>query len=367
MNYLGRDDFKHAETPRAAVVLVNLGTPDAPDTRSVRRYLAEFLADPRIIEMPRWLWWIILHGVILRIRPRRSALAYQRVWTDAGSPLLVHSTRLGERVGAQLRDVAPGAVLVRVAMRYGKPALATVLRELHAANVRRVIVLPLYPQYSGTTTASVYDALADEIKRWRWIPEISFVSDYCRHPAYIEILADSVRRHWAQHGRKHLLMSFHGIPERYLHAGDPYHCQCHATARSVAEVLGLGGQEWTIAFQSRVGREPWLRPYTDEVLAAMPARGIDQVDVICPGFAVDCLETLDEIAVENRERFMHAGGKQFDYIAALNDSDEHAALLAQIVRERSAHWPEFSAGAQQAEVTTRALVVERFEKLKGGR
>ena len=366
MKFLGRKAFKHEQAPGAAVVLVNLGTPDGADTRSVRRYLAEFLSDPRVIEVPRWLWWLILHGVILRIRPRRSAHAYQKVWTVAGSPLLVHTTRLAERVSEQIERVAAGPVQVRAAMRYGNPALASVLRELHAQNVRRVLIMPLYPQYSATTTASVFDAMAAELQRWRWIPELGFVSDYYRQPGYTEVLAETVRRHWAEHGRKHLLISFHGIPERYLREGDPYHCQCHATARNLVQSLGLAASDWTIAFQSRVGREPWLRPYTDEILAAMPSRGIHEVDVICPGFAVDCLETLEEIAVENRDRFITAGGTKFGYIPALNDSAEHASLIAQIVRERTSHWPEFSPAAQQLEAATRPLVVERYEKLKAG-
>lgn len=367
MNYLGRSDFDHREPPRAAVLLVNLGTPDAPDASSVRRYLAEFLADPRVVELPRWLWRIILHGVILRIRPRRSARAYQQVWTEAGSPLLVLSERLATAVAAHLEGTAAGPVLVRSAMRYGRPALATVLRELQAQNVRRLLVLPMYPQYSGTTTGSVFDALADELKRWRWIPELAMVSDYYQHPAYAELLAECVRSHWGAGARRHLLFSFHGLPERYLHAGDPYHCQCLGTARRVAEQLGLGDQDWSVAFQSRVGREPWLQPYTDATLAAMPARGIREVDVLCPGFAVDCLETLEEIAIQNRACFLAAGGTDFGYIPALNDSAGHAALLAQIVRERSTHWPEFSAGAQQAELVSRPLVAARFERRKGGR
>ena len=331
MNDLGVSKFDHGARPAAAVVLVNLGTPDAPDTASVRRYLAEFLSDPRVVELPRWQWWPILHGVILRIRPRRSAHAYQQVWTAAGSPLMVHSEALVAAVATKLSALAAGPVLVRNAMRYGRPALGAVLRELQAANVRRLLILPMYPQYSGTTTGSVFDALADELKTWRWVPETAFVSDYCRHPGYAEALAESVRRHWAQQGRRHLLFSFHGIPERYLHAGDPYHCQCHATARRVAELLGLGELDWTIAFQSRVGREPWLRPYTDETLAALPDRGIRAVDVICPGFAVDCLETLEEIAVENRDRFLAAGGERYGYIPCLNAGDEHASLIVQLL------------------------------------
>ena len=363
MNYLGPSNFDHGARPSAAVVLVNLGTPDAPDTPSVRRYLSEFLSDPRVVELPRWKWWPILHGIILRIRPRRSAHAYQQVWTERGSPLMVHSEALATAVGARLSAVAAGPVWVRSAMRYGRPALAAVLRELQAENVRRILILPMYPQYSGTTTGSVFDALADELKAWRWIPDLAFVNDYYRHPGYAEAIAESVRRHWAQQGRRHLLLSFHGIPARYLHAGDPYHCHCHATARRVAELLGLGERDWTIAFQSRVGREPWLRPYTDETISAMPARGIRAIDVICPGFAVDCLETLEEIAVENRERFLSAGGEQFSYIPCLNESDEHAALVAQLVRERCTHWPEFSAASMQDEATSRPLVVERHRKL----
>jgi ferrochelatase len=365
MNYLGLSTFDHGARPAAAVVLVNLGTPDAPDTPAVRRYLAEFLSDPRVVELPRWKWWPILHGIILRFRPRRSAHAYQQVWTEGGSPLLLHSEALMAAVGAKLSAIAAGPVLVRSAMRYGRPALGAVLRELQAANVRRILVLPMYPQYSGTTTGSVFDALADELRTWRWIPELAFVSDYYRHPGYAEAVADAIRRHWAAQGRRHLLFSFHGIPERYLHAGDPYHCQCHGTARRVAERLGLGEGDWTIAFQSRVGREPWLRPYTDETLSALPARGIRAVDVVCPGFAVDCLETLEEIAVENRDRFFAAGGEQYGYVPCLNASDEHAALVAQLVRERCTHWPEFSAASMREEEAARPMVVERYRKLAG--
>ena len=365
MNYLGRSDFDHGARPAAAVVLVNLGTPDAADTPSVRRYLAEFLADPRVVELPRWQWWPILHGIILRIRPRRSAHAYQQVWTERGSPLMWHSDALASAVSDKLTQVASGPILIRNAMRYGRPALGTILRELQAANVRRILVLPMYPQYSGTTTGSVFDALAAELTTWRWLPELGFVSDYYRHPGYADAIADSVRRHWAAQGRRHLLFSFHGIPERYLHAGDPYHCQCHGTARRVAERLGLGERDWTIAFQSRVGREPWLRPYTDETLAALPAQGVRAVDVICPGFAVDCLETLEEIAVENRDRFLQAGGEHYGYIPCLNASDEHASLVAQLVRERCTHWPEFSAAAMQEETAARPLVVARYRKLSG--
>ena len=347
---------------RTGVLLCNLGTPAEPTAAATRRYLAEFLSDPRVVEIPPALWKPILHGVILRTRPAKSAAKYQSIWTPEGSPLLVWSRKqavmLRGYLGERGHDVS-----VRLAMRYGQPSIASQLDELRARGCTRILVLPLYPQYSGTTTGSVFDALADELKTWRWVPETAFVSDYCRHPGYAEALAESVRRHWAQQGRRHLLFSFHGIPERYLHAGDPYHCQCHATARRVAELLGLGELDWTIAFQSRVGREPWLRPYTDETLAALPDRGIRAVDVICPGFAVDCLETLEEIAVENRDRFLAAGGERYGYIPCLNAGDEHASLIVQLVRERCTHWPEFSAAAMQEEISTRPLVVERQRKL----
>lgn len=341
VNYLGRPHFRHRQPDSTGVLLVNLGTPDAPTTKAVRRYLAEFLWDRRVIELPRWLWWLILHGVILTLRSPRSAKAYAAVWTAEGSPLMCLTQsltrRLGEHLGVE-RD--PQRLQVRMAMRYGTPSVADVLRQMQESGLRRLLVLPLYPQYSATTTASVFDAVSNELRTWRFMPELRTIADYFMEPAYLDALAGSIRSHREEHGvADRLLFSFHGIPERYFRNGDPYFCQCQATARAVAERLGLAREDWALSFQSRVGREPWLKPYTDHTLAAWPGEGIRSVQVVCPGFAVDCLETIEEIDDENRERFLHAGGERFEYIPALNDSAPHAAALASLVMRHLQGWP----------------------------
>ena len=343
MKYQGRADFTHGAPPLAAVLLVNLGTPDQPDTGAVRRYLAEFLSDPRVIELPRLLWLLILHGVILRLRPRRSAHAYRQVWQERGSPLLFHTQDLAEATRLQLRQSGQSRIEVHIAMRYGNPGMHVVLEQLMRRNLRRLLVLPLYPQYSGTTTGSVFDALVDTLKTWRWVPELGFISDYYARLGYTELLARSVRQHRQQHGSAaHLLFSFHGIPERYVLAGDPYHCHCLATARRTAEHLQLTADQWSVSFQSRVGRERWLAPYTDQELKRLPTIGVKSLDVICPAFAVDCLETLEEIAITGRDQFLAAGGEQLRYIPALNADDDHAQWLARLIAQTSAHWPEWS-------------------------
>lgn len=340
--------FPHGNEPLAAVLLVNLGTPEAPTPAAVRRYLAEFLSDPRVIELPRWLWLPLLHGVILRTRPARSARAYQKIWGGAGSPLLSGSVALAQGVEKALAD-APGRVEVHLAMRYGEPSIGRVLAALEARHLRRLLVLPLYPQYSASTTASVFDAVTAALSRWRFLPELHFVRDYYAAPGYALALAGSVRRHWQQHGRgDHLLFSFHGIPERYFKAGDPYYCHCQASARAVRELLEIDPSASSVSFQSRVGRERWLAPYTDHELARLAAAGVNKVDVICPAFAVDCLETLEEIAIGERERFLAHGGSELRYIPALNADDDHLALFANLVRAHTAHWPEWSAPAMAA-------------------
>lgn len=339
--YLGNPDFRHDRPETCGVLLTNLGTPDAPTPDALRRYLGEFLWDPRVIEMPRPLWWLILHGVILRIRPRRAARAYKTVWTEQGSPLLAISRQQAEALQHALNAALPGPVQVALGMRYGNPSLAAALEQLRTANARRLLILPLYPQYSASTTASTFDAVADVLRRWRWLPDVRFVSHYHDHPAYLDALAASIRDHRQRHGAAgKLLFSFHGLPRRYLLAGDPYHCECHATARLVAQRLDLRETDWQVAFQSRFGREEWLKPYTDHTLKAWAAAGVEDVQVVCPGFPADCLETLEEIAEQNRELFLHAGGKRFEYIPALNDSAVHIAALTQIVREHAAGWPE---------------------------
>lgn len=336
--FLGSSDYDHRTPERLGVLLVNLGTPAAPTTGAVRRYLGEFLSDPRVIETPRWLWWLILHGVILRIRPARSAHAYQQIWTPQGSPLLINSQQLTTMLGAQLRTHLHAETQIALGMSYGEPSLTAALTQFHQANVRKLVVLPLYPQYSGSTTGSVFDAVTRILQTWRWVPELRFVSHYHDHSSYIEALADSVRRHWQDHERQHLLLSFHGLPQRYLLEGDPYHCQCFKTARLLAEKLQLRPDEWSVSFQSRVGREEWLRPYTDQRLIELARSGSKRVTVMCPGFAADCLETLEEIALRNREDFLGAGGEQFDYVPALNASALHVQALLEIIQQHSQGW-----------------------------
>lgn len=327
-------DHSTLERPGTGVVLINLGTPQAPTPRALRTYLAEFLADPRIVELPRWLWRLILHGVILRIRPRRAAKAYAKVWTERGSPLMVNSVNLTDAVAKALEN-HPKGVRVALAMRYGQPSINQVLSQLQAEGVDRLLVLPLYPQYSGTTTASVMDGCAQWLSQTRWIPEFQFVTSYHDQPAYIDALAQSVRQYWAEHGQaEKLLVSFHGIPQRYFDAGDPYHCHCHKTARLLAEALGLSQNDWQLAFQSRFGREPWLQPYTDKTLEKWGSSGVKSVQVICPGFAADCLETLEEIEMEGKAEFLEAGGQEFGYIPALNDHSLHVDALVDLIRDR---------------------------------
>ncbi|TDR38262.1 ferrochelatase [Tahibacter aquaticus] len=336
-----------AQRERIAVLLLNLGTPDAPTPSAVRRYLAQFLSDPRVIEQPRWLWWPVLYGVILRLRPARSARAYASIWSEAGSPLLVESRRLATALGHVVRERVGGCITVELAMTYGQPAIDTALQGLVDQGIGRVLVLPLYPQYSATSTGAALDALADAIKRLRWPPEFRTVNDYHDQPAHIEALARSVEAHWQQHGRaERLLLSFHGIPQRYVAAGDPYAAHCQATARLLAARLGLEQGQLLASYQSRVGREEWLRPYTDETLVELARSGVTSVQLLCPGFAVDCLETLEEIGVENRERFIHAGGKRYEYIAALNDGAGQVDALLALVERHTRGWIEWPAAAQ---------------------
>lgn len=337
-SYLGTPEYDHDAPQRVGVLLVNLGTPDAPTPGAVRRYLAEFLSDPRVIEYPRWLWRPVLHGVILRIRPRRSAHAYSQIWTTEGSPLMVYTQALAAKLRRQLAAELGEEIPLAVGMTYGQPSIDSALQELHRANVRRLVVLPLYPQYSASTTGSAFDRVTRSLQRWRWLPELRFITQYHDQPAYIAALAASVERHWQNHDRNHLLLSFHGLPKRYLMSGDPYHCQCLKTARLLAAALQLSEDQWSVGFQSRVGREEWLRPYTDETLLRFAKDGPKRVTVACPGFAVDCLETLEEIALRNRADFLAAGGERMDYVPALNADDAHVAALSGLLARHAQDW-----------------------------
>jgi protoporphyrin/coproporphyrin ferrochelatase len=335
--------FSHsqpASSPPTAVLLCNLGSPDAPTAPAVRRYLAEFLADPRVVEIPRLVWWLILHGIVLRVRPKRSAAKYASIWLPEGSPLKVWTERqttllrgyLGER-GHQ--------ITVRHAMRYGNPSIGSVLDQLHGEGARRILVVPLYPQYSATTTASVIDAVQHWSKRIRHLPEFRFVNRFHDDEGYIAAVARRVSQHWAQHGRPDkLLMSFHGLPQRSLLLGDPYHCECHKTARLVGERLGIGGEELVVTFQSRFGRAKWLQPYTEPTLVELARNGVKRVDVLCPGFVGDCLETLEEISMEARAAFLGAGGETFNYLPCLNDQHEWIDALSALVQRHLQGWPQ---------------------------
>jgi ferrochelatase len=340
IEYVGSPDYVHGSTARVGVLLVNLGTPDEPTTPAVRRYLAEFLWDPRIIEMSRPLWWLILHGIILRTRPSKSAHAYQKVWTPAGSPLLVESRALTHTVAERLQGRFGDRVRVELAMTYGNPSLEGALERLRRDNVQRLLVLPMYPQYSATTTASIFERVTAELSRWRWIPELRVVNQYWEEEAYIAAVSDRIAAHWQQHGRKHLLFSFHSIPRRYFLAGDPYHCFCQATARRVAEHLDLAPGDWSVGFQSRFGREEWIKPYVDLTLLDYARQGPKQVTVVCPGFATDCLETLEEINMQNREAYLANGGEAFDYVPCLNSTAPQVALYEQLVLKHAQGWPE---------------------------
>lgn len=340
--------FRHDQQPGTGILLVNLGTPDAPTAPALRRYLGEFLADPRVIEIPRIVWRPLLHGVILRTYPKKSAAKYAAIWTDQGSPLLTITQQQAKALSQRFEAAAYRNVHVAIGMRYGNPSIKTGLEKLRGEGVTRLLVLPLYPQYSAATTASAFDALAAVLRGWRWLPELRFISHYHDHPLYIKALAESLQRGWAQDKQaEKLLFSFHGLPKRNLSLGDPYHCECHKTARLVAERLQLDESRWAVAFQSRFGRAEWLQPYADKLLQQWAAAGVKSVDVICPGFAADCVETLEEMAIENREVFLAAGGERYRYLPALNDNPVHIDALQSIINENAAGWAEFTADTGQ--------------------
>lgn len=338
MSYRPEPAHRHDRRERVAVLLINLGTPAAPTASALRRYLAEFLGDPRVVEIPRALWLPLLHGVILRLRPRRSAAKYAHIWMREGSPLAVWTARQTEGLAAAL--AARGHdVLVRHAMRYGEPSIPATLDALRAEGATRLLALPLYPQYAAATTASAVDKVGQWAATARRLPELRFVAQYHDDAGYIEALAATLEAHWLAHGRgERLVLSFHGLPARSLALGDPYHCQCLATARLLGERLGLAPKQMQVAFQSRFGKARWLQPYTLQVLRTLAADGVGTVDVMCPGFAADCLETLEEIALEGRAAFLAAGGKALRYVPCLNAEPSWLAALAGIAERHLQGW-----------------------------
>jgi len=342
--FIDEPDYAHGSPEATGILVVNLGTPEAPTVPALRRYLAQFLGDRRVIESPRWLWWLILHGIVLRTRPKKVAKAYAEIWQEGGSPLMIISRNQVGALQQALAERMPGPVHVELGMSYGEPSIPNALERLRQKGARRILLLPMYPQYSGSTTGPVFNATVDALKQHRWVPEFRYIQHYADDPGYIDALAQSVRRYREENGTGELLlMSFHGVPQRYLMNGDPYHCLCHKTARLLAERLGLADHEWKITFQSRFGREPWLQPYTDETVEALGQQGLKRLDVLCPGFAADCLETIEEIGMQNRDAFQEAGGGEFHYIPALNDDAAHIAALADLVTRHTQGWAETDA------------------------
>lgn len=327
------DNAHEKKNKKTGVIITNLGTPEQPTTSAVRRYLSEFLSDPRVVEIPRLLWMLILHGIILRTRPAKSAKLYKSIWSDEGSPLMAITKKQKAKLDTLLSEEGYDQVEVRMAMRYGSPSVSEVLKEFQQSGIHRIVVLPLYPQYAGPTTGSTFDAIAKELCQWRWVPELHFINSYHDNDDYINALARSVKEHFDKNGKpEKLVLSYHGMPKRNLMLGDPYHCLCLKTTRLVAEKLGLAEDDYVSTFQSRFGKAEWLKPYTDATLEELPSKGIKKIAIISPAFSADCLETIEELEQENRDIFIGAGGEDYQYIPCLNDDDDHIAMMANIIR-----------------------------------
>lgn len=330
--YLGRTKELHNKKPKVGVLVTNLGTPEAPTAPALRKYLGEFLSDPRVVEIPRILWKIILHGIILRIRPKKSAALYETVWTDEGSPLLVISKQQKAKIAESLAEKYGDEVSVSLAMRYGNLTIENALNEFQNDGVNNIVVLPLYPQFSGPTTASTFDAVTKTMQQWRWIPSLHFISGYHDNAKYIKALANSISEHINTHGKpEKLVLSYHGMPQSFLENGDPYYCFCHMTTRLVTELLGFEKDDFVTTFQSRFGKAEWLKPYTDVTLESLAKEGTKHIAIISPAFSADCLETLEELEHENRAVFIEAGGETYHYIPALNDDDLHIEALVDVI------------------------------------
>ena len=340
MKYKGEPDYKHGSRDRLGVLLTNLGTPENPSPVSLKKYLKEFLSDPRVIEVPRIIWQIILRGFILNTRPKKVAKLYKSIWLKKGSPLLVtlksQTKKIKKKIGRKLGDTR-----FELAMRYGDPSIESGLAALNRQGCRRILILPLYPQYCAATTGSTFDKVTKILRGWRWIPEVRFVNGYFDHPMYINALCESIKTNWKTKGRlEKIIFSYHGVPKKYLLKGDPYHCFCQKTTRLVVEKLKLKEKEYMTTFQSRFGPDEWLQPYTDKTLESLPAKGVKKIHIISPGFSSDCLETLEELEKENKEIFLGAGGLEYNYIPCLNESPNHINLLSELIINHTKGWPE---------------------------
>ena len=367
--YNSEPPYQHGDQLKVGILLANLGTPDAADAKSLRRYLGQFLMDRRVVEIPRFIWCWILHCIILVVRPKKSAAKYAQVWTKEGSPLLVHAQKQAQLLRGYMAQKVKSPFAVELGMSYGNPSMKLAIDKLKAQHCDRILVFPLYPQYAASSTASALDAVWRVLLKTRNMPAIRTIRHYHDHPAYIAALAKSVLEHWRLNGRitndgsEKLVMSFHGLPKFHLMKGDPYHCECHKTGRLLAEALGLTKDQYMVAFQSRFGRQEWLKPYLSATLEALGKAKTKRIDVICPGFSSDCLETLEEIAMEGKETFQHAGGRDYHYIPALNENDDWIHAMTQIALENLQGWVSADWDAPQ-ETVNNNLTKSRAESIK---
>ena len=338
VKYVGEKDYEHGTKEIVGILITNLGTPDAPEKKELKVYLNQFLSDPRVIELPKILWQILLKLVILQIRPAKSAEAYKKIWTKDGSPLLDISKRQLEKIKKSLSASHPNMIF-EIGMRYGNPSIPSALEKLQKQKVRKLLILPMYPQYCAATTGSTFDEVTNTLQKWRWIPELRFINQYFEDEKYIQALSNSIKSFWDKHSKpQKIIFSFHGIPKRYLLNGDPYHCFCLKTTRLVKENMGLKDDEIMTTFQSRFGKAEWLQPYTSETLKELPKKGVKNIHIISPGFSSDCLETLEELEEENREYFMESGGEEYKYIPCLNDQDEHINVFVNLIKKNIQGW-----------------------------
>jgi ferrochelatase len=358
MSYQIEPGFTHGTPVKTGVLLINLGTPDAPTAKAVRSYLKEFLGDPRVVEIPKPIWWLILNGIILNVRPKKSAAKYATIWAKEGSPLRVHTAKQAALLQGYLGERTKAPLVVDYAMRYGNPSIPSVLRKLKEQNCQRILIVPMYPQYAASSTATAFDVVFDELRHTRNTPALRTIRNYHDHPGYIKALANNINEYWMKNGRPDkLVMSFHGVPRYTLEKGDPYHCECHKTARLLAQQLGLKPEQYMLSFQSRFGKAEWIKPYTTATLLELGKQKTKRVDVVCPGFVADCLETLEEIAQEGKEDFQHAGGGEYHYIPCLNEHNDWMHALTALVMENLHGWLTEPNAAELEQSRLRALAM----------
>ncbi|MEK7811005.1 MAG: ferrochelatase, partial [Pseudomonadota bacterium] len=339
MSYQTEPTHTHGTPEKTGILLVNLGTPDAPTAEAVRPYLKEFLSDPRVVEIPKAVWWLILNGVILNVRPKKSAAKYASIWLPEGSPLRVYTAKQANLLEGYLASRTQAPFVVEYAMSYGNPSIASVLRKLKEQNCQRILIVPLYPQYAASSTATVFDRVFSAVQQMRNTPAIRTIKHFHDDAGYIKALANNINEYWMKNGRpEKLVMSFHGVPKYSLDKGDPYHCECHKTGRLLGQALGLRPEQYVVSFQSRFGKAEWIKPYTTATLHELGKHKTKRVDVVCPGFVADCLETLEEIALEGKEEFQHAGGGEYNYIPCLNDRNDWMHALTDLVMDNLQGW-----------------------------